>query len=64
MSSIGKEYCPKSPNFVGTVAFQAKARVIDGLAGSIDGSGTPRNQMHDWFVAGVKPIAWNEKAGR
>src|ERR1700747_1180723 len=43
------------------VAFQAKARVIDGLSGSIDARGTPRNQMHDWFVAGVKPIAWKRK---
>src|SRR5258708_10490740 len=43
------------------IAFQAKSRVIDGLSGSIDGSGTPRNQMHDWFAAGVKPIAGKRK---
>jgi hypothetical protein len=44
------------------VAFQAKARVIDGLAGSIDARGTPRNQMHDWFAAGIKPIAGKRKS--
>src|ERR1700736_5679796 len=36
--------------------------VIDGLSGSVHGSGTPRNQMHDWFAVGIEPITWKRKS--
>jgi hypothetical protein len=47
----------------GVMVGKAEGDVIDRFLGAIGRTGAAGDQVHDWCIAGIEPVAWKQKVG-
>ena len=47
----------------GVMVGKAEGDVIDRFLRAIDRTGAAGDQVHDWCIAGIVPVAWKQKIG-